>query len=189
MAGMDELKQVAKKQHLRKLEAGERDRRERDYFGARLCENGHLVSAEVGREQLDLSEFCSECGEATISRCTNSECRTRIEGLAKDNWAGERFFEVPSYCRQCGQAYPWYRKRKEAFQELLAMNDEETAIPLADCFDSLVNENPDTPVAIERLRRWMKAAEPTVKSLLTDILKSIAVEKAKRVLLSGDLSS
>ena len=151
------------------------------YDISEICLNGHVRTDTVrrtGREE----KFCSKCGEPTIIQCP--ECNTPIRGeFISDMVVAGILTPAPSYCHNCGSAFPWTSRAMESALEIAETIEltETERIKLKDDFESLTKEGPKTQVAIVRIKSILsKAAKPTgdaIKSVLTSVV-SEAIKKA-----------
>ena len=69
--------------------------------------------------------------------------------------------ELPSFCHECGHAYPWVGKRlqaaKDLADELDELSDEEKQ-KLKATLDDLIPDTPQTEVAGTRFKKIMRRA-------------------------------
>jgi hypothetical protein len=78
------------------------------YDVAQICLNGHVIN-DAARTSHEFNERrCRKCGAETITACI--ECRTPIRGTYHTPGIvvfGGGPVAAPTYCHQCGKAYPW----------------------------------------------------------------------------------
>ena len=153
------------------------------YDVAQLCLNGHKVNARSTEYAESNQDFCSRCGEATITSCPS--CKTSIRGLQFDTALFLPSFQLPAYCIKCGIAYPWTEATLSAARELvdeldsLSVEDKEQ---LKDSFDDLVSDTPRTPLATSRFMRLATKAGVGAASVLREIFVDVVSETTKRIL-------
>ena len=100
--------------------------------------------------------FCHVCGAATITHCQS--CKEHIRGYYHRPDVTLTYpvnYGVPSYCNNCGKAYPWTEGRIRAAQDLADELDLLTEQEKQDLKDSIVDMVRDTPkatVAAERFK-------------------------------------
>ena len=98
-----------------------------EYRTAQICLNGHIITEDIS--ELELCEnFCSQCGEPTITKCP--KCNAPIRGdyyqgylLAISNCI------VPKYCYHCGKPYPWTQTAIDAAVALVEKMDNLKETP------------------------------------------------------------
>ncbi len=79
-------------------------------YHQRVCENGHQITPRIELTS-DNSKFCEKCGASVIEQCRN--CEALIPGAHPGVIEPLGSIPVPSYCNQCGKAYPWTSKKIE----------------------------------------------------------------------------
>jgi hypothetical protein len=153
------------------------------YDASQVCLNGHLISTFARTQPEHNKNFCDKCGAATICKC--QKCDADIRG---------HFFEPgvinlvppgppPSFCHNCGNAYPWTEQRLRAAGEVAdgaEELDENEKLSLKDSVEVLVRNKPSAPNAIIKYKKLAAKAGKQVadglKSLLVDVL-SEAIKK------------
>lgn len=171
--GLSRMKEVMKNGGARKMAS--------EYNTALVCLNGHIVTSWL--EESSPDEFCSKCGESTISACP--ECEIQIRGFVKDS-AGSIPREVLlHYCFNCGNPYPWTQRTMEAAMSLvdeLDGLDEEDKETLKQSINDLVRESPQTTVAVTRFKRLMQKTGGKTAVLLKELVVETVAETTKRML-------
>lgn len=78
-----------------------------EYDTMQVCRNGHQITDSYHGAPEFRQNFCEKCGAETIIEC--QECGAEIQG--KYNVEGVVSVgsskEVPSFCHNCGEPYPW----------------------------------------------------------------------------------
>ena len=155
---------------------------------AQICLSGHIINTYARSESFNNNNFCITCGEKTITKCLTCEHEIRGEYSVTD-WTEygshlEGQYEVPSYCSECGQAFPWTLTRIESAQELACelegLTEDEREL-LANSIPDLIKDSPRTPLAVTRFKKLTsKLGAPTLflfKDILFDVVKE-GVKKA-----------
>lgn len=79
------------------------------HYGMAVCEEGHVVSSIVSAgEKVD--KFCEECMTPVHTKCAN--CGEGLRGRSRTTFYTGNI-SVPNGCRECGQPYPWTKRRLE----------------------------------------------------------------------------
>lgn len=89
---------------------------------------------------------------------------------------------APSYCPNCGNAYPWTETALQAAREYadeLELSAEDTQ-KLKDTFNDLTVDSARTPLAASRFQRFMGSVGKPAAAALTQILVSVLTEEAKK---------
>ncbi len=95
------------------------------YDVAQVCLNGHVTNG-FSRSSPEFNEtFCSNCGERTITVCP--ACNHAIRGQIAGSMIVS--FPAPSFCHNCGEAYPWTARSLTAARELCHGIGEESTLP------------------------------------------------------------
>ncbi len=152
------------------------------YDIAQICLNGHLINSEAYFESGRNQNFCVDCGVATIIKC--EKCKMLIHGSSTSTELYS-YYHVPSFCRYCGEAYPWVATRlraaKDLAEELEELSENEKAL-LKQSIDDIVRDTPQTSVAVTRFKRLVIKGGKEVASAFKDILVDVASETAKKML-------
>ena len=154
---------------------------------AQVCLNGHLIN-EKSKALPELNrEYCERCGSPTITQCP--KCNSNIRGydpsgFEEIGWPGESYSN-PSYCSNCGAAYPWTEAKIQAAREVVAelenIEPEERDI-LHKSIEDLVNETPKTELAAIRFKKAIAKSGKEAVGALKSILIDIVSETAKRII-------
>lgn len=110
---------------------------------ARVCRDGHLIeqayhssSARIG-DSISGDSYCEECGSKTIDSCASCNTFIRIDYLSTTS--GKKI-ELPTYCRSCGDAFPWsstIEEKKAREGKFLNLDEPEIG---GQFYPSLINE-------------------------------------------------
>jgi hypothetical protein len=97
-------------------------------------------------------------------------------------------YNKPSYCYNCGKAYPWTERSLEAAAELAdeidGLTDEEIQ-KLKSSLPDLVKDGPKTTVAETRFKKIIKKAGTEAYGGMKSILVDVVSEAVKKSLFSG----
>lgn len=149
------------------------------YERATICLNGHVCSSY----DANYRKHCKICGETTVSNCQS--CNTPIQGrytIPSVVDLASRY-RKPSYCHNCGHAYPWTTRVIENAIELLALDedlpeDQKEIVKLA--LPDLLVEKPSTPVAVAKYRKFIPKAATYIQDGLKNILVDVVSESVKK---------
>lgn len=142
-----------------------------------LCRNGHLVNFDPHGNPDNNRNFCSTCGEATLTKC--EKCQNPIEDTSY------MIFKAPSFCGDCGSPFPWTATRLEAAHELaktFEYIDEDQRKILDSNIDVLVKDTPSTSIAASKVKTVLRKAGDTATQMFRDILVDIMSETAKKII-------
>jgi hypothetical protein len=137
-----------------------------------VCLNGHIVTNFAKSSPKDTEKFCSRCGEETVLACP--ACKTWLRGNDHDsNVIIGYYVPPPSYCYNCGVAFPWVQRQLESASELVAESEllsEHEKFSLTNTFKDLMTDTPKTPLAVSRFRRLISKAGEELQDGLHKIL-------------------
>ena len=152
------------------------------YEVAQICENGHLITEWYNETPSSRSDYCSKCGEKTITQCLS--CNASIRGhhvFPNVHFIG--VLDIPSFCHNCGNSYPWTKKVIDNAVELVALDDglsREQKEIIQSTFPDLLIETPTTPVAIAKYKKYIGKAQKEIKNGLRQVLTDVVSEAAKK---------
>jgi len=160
------------------------------YDVAQICPNGRVINSAAKSRPEYNAQFCSRCGEKTTAECAH--CHTPVRGslLHDISWSNHQAdYEVnyvrPSFCRTCGEAYPWTHRKLEAAKDLAreldGLDDAERQL-LANSLDDIVRDTPSTSVAATRFKRLVAKGGAAAAEMFKDILTDIVSETAKKMI-------
>jgi len=154
------------------------------YDVAQICMNGHVVNSMAKDYPKSNQDYCSECGEKTITNCP--DCNSNIRGYYHiPGVIGFSDFNTPAYCYNCGSPYPWTISRLEAALELASefdglTNDEKEQ--LKQSLPDLIKNSPKTVVAETRFKKIMKKTGKESYEGMKSILIDVVSETVKKTL-------
>jgi hypothetical protein len=78
-----------------------------EYDIMQVCLQGHKITEYYSSQPEHRQNYCEQCGSETITSC--QECGADIRGNYDVEGAAVVGSEtdVPSYCHDCGEPYPW----------------------------------------------------------------------------------
>lgn len=147
------------------------------YKNATICLNGHVVSSYSS----NYSQFCARCGKETISKCSN--CNTSIRGSYKAPRTTKFRYSPPSYCRSCGNAFPWTETLLNNAVELISLDDDlsdEVKEIIKHALPDLIVETPSTPLATTKYKKFIPEAAKYVQDGLRSLLVDVVSETVKK---------
>lgn len=152
-----------------------------EYDVAQICQNGHVITEMANSAPELRTKHCDRCGAATTTTC--SECSTPIRGYYDCGvFGGLSESKAPSFCHNCGRAYPWTASQIEAATELWveeSIANQEEATKFQESLEDLVKETPKAPLAASRFKKAMAKVGSETVAGIRSILTSIVSETVK----------
>lgn len=151
---------------------------------AQICLNGHVTNSTTIQYPQHSQQHCDKCGEPTITQCP--ACNTPIRGEYQyANVVALTHYQAPSYCFNCGKAFPWTDAKMQAAIELMTeeggLKGEE--IPqFQQSVQDIVRDTPRTQIGASRFKRFLAKAGKETASAVRDIMVDIVSETAKKVI-------
>lgn len=104
------------------------------YDTMQVCLNGHVINDSHHKYPQRNKEFCTKCGQKTITQCP--KCSDPIPGKMQDTgvFAPGSTPSAPEFCQHCGERFPWTQE-KEPLSRL--RKTEETIEELQDLFSKI----------------------------------------------------
>ncbi|WP_428739111.1 DUF2321 domain-containing protein [Sulfurimonas sp.] len=158
------------------------------YDTAQVCLNGHTINDTVNRHPEFNQKFCDKCGAETITACP--ECETPIRGDYHVDGvvAIGHQYTPPSYCHNCGNAFPWLQTALESAQELLdideSINDSDKAL-LINSMKEISKDTPKTEVNALKIKKIAKKLGSDTYDAFIKIAVDVGTEIAKKSLLGS----
>lgn len=154
------------------------------YDIAQLCENGHLITQYAQSSPDSRAPFCSECGSATITTCSNNH---PIKGAYHSDMPIIGFFEYdrPSYCEQCGIPYPWTIASLKAAEDLIQLAeglDQSEKDDFKNAVTALTRDTPQATVATVKYKTYIKKVGGEIGKGIKDVIVDIVSETAKKAI-------
>ncbi len=151
------------------------------YDVAQICQNGHVVNKFTHRYPENNQDFCQTCGTATMTLCP--ACHTPIRGGYWDPFVDR--YEVPKFCINCGEPFPWTDLKIKAANDLAGMLesiDDSDRRMLEESIAELTKDTPAIQVAAVKFQKVMAKAGKKAASAFRDILTDVFSETARKIL-------
>ena len=158
-----------------------------DFAIAHICLNGH-VSTSKSDEFKTKRPFCSLCGELVITTCP--KCETPIHGSFRKRSYIQNIpyhyspgYSKPSYCFNCGAAFPWTQFSINAANELVKCAEQLNEAEKEDfktSINDLLKNTPKTAVAEVKFKKYALKAGSEIAKGLKDILVDLVSETVKK---------
>lgn len=155
------------------------------YNTAQICMNGHVITDTYDKNYEFRQNFCDKCGAKTIICCPNCNIKIRGDYEVPGVISLSGMSTAPSYCYNCGQAYPWTLDKLEATQELLALDcvlSTEELEYLSSNLNSLLIDTPKTNLVATKFKLSLSKISKVTASAVRDIIVDIASESAKKII-------
>jgi len=152
------------------------------YSVGMACLNGHKIAGDAEGSPEFCEEFCSQCGERTITQCP--ACKQNIRGYYQGEGFGLRW-TLPAYCHSCGKAYPWTERKAEALGETIGELDGLTdgeREKLKKAIPDIIADTPKSETAALRFKKAITKVGKVGGKLLTDVLTNVATEAVKKAM-------
>jgi len=161
------------------------------YDVLQVCENGHKITDCYNNNPEERKKFCQECGAPTLTSC--SRCGVEIQGapmevvenldaqLSRRRLRPVRQADIPKYCQNCGEPYPWTQARiRTAIQNLVEFGDlnEEEKKTIAQDVQNIAKDVPEAELSARRIKRiWERG-----KSVGYEVIMELASRTAAQIL-------
>lgn len=154
------------------------------YATAEVCLNGHPTTDNVQRSYERRSKHCGKCGAKTISVCQNCHADIRGDYVVHGVIVIGSEYTPPSYCHECGTAFPWTAEAISAASQIVDDSDlsEDDSEALKTAIEELTKDTPKTPAAALRYRKLAAKAGSVFGEGLNKIIVSVATEAAKKLI-------
>jgi hypothetical protein len=151
---------------------------------AMVCKRGHLITLESGE---GMPPYCSECGAEGVTEC--SSCEAPIAGIAIENVDAHGNLDAsgwtrPSFCNECGSAFPWIDRRERIYELQNRLDreqlDQGDALAAREQLEALADPNLTED---EQVKRWKRLRELAPKfwensqTVITDLVTAYAKRK------------
>jgi hypothetical protein len=162
-----------------------------------VCENGHKITDCYKNNLEERSNFCCECGAATLTACPSCgknidgalqkiEMRPRSVSEARNSLSvgSQKMIrsipaEVPKYCKYCGKPYPWTEKKiQNAIQFLMEsgeLNSQEKET-IGQDVENITKEVPETKLSANKLKRILERCKNISIELFLEISSRTAAK-------------
>jgi hypothetical protein len=154
------------------------------YRVAQVCPNGHTATSLADEHHELREEFCSKCGEATITACPG--CNASIRGYYDSQGVLSLLeYEPPAFCHACGKPFPWTERKVAAAVELVEIGGDLSSDEVAQFrsdLTELTKDSPRTQVASLRFKKVMVKVGGSVASAVHEVVVDVLSEAAKKAL-------
>ncbi len=158
-----------------------------DFGIAQICLNGHVATSKSNDTDIK-QKFCSSCGQSIT--CTCQKCNTPIKGSYREVSQidppysySNALYHKPSYCYNCGTAFPWTQSAAEAANELIDFAEqlsESEKVDLKKSIGDLIQDTPKTAIAEVKFKKYALKAGGEIAKGLKDILIDLVSETVKK---------
>lgn len=155
------------------------------YRVAQVCPNGHVATTAADQNPELREAFCSTCGETTITNCPNCSASIRGDYYVEDVFGFGGDYEPPSFCHNCGKAFPWTERKIASAVELVEVGADLSPDELQQFrsdLTELTKDSPKTQVASLRFKKVMSKVGTSVASGVRDIVVDVLSEAAKKAI-------
>jgi hypothetical protein len=156
------------------------------YNTGAVCLKGHAVAGDI--ESHPPGKFCSKCGASVITACPGCNAPIRGHFVPPGVTGVGGPYSPPSFCFECGKAFPWTIEKiaaaKELADELEDISPEERA-KLKNDLDEVAGGGPRSEVGALRIKRLVGKTTTAVGQALWKISLDVASEAAKKILLGN----
>jgi hypothetical protein len=145
------------------------------YDVALICMNGHVINTMSFEYPVNNTKFCKECGANTIRNCPH--CKSQIQGSIDNGFFHE--FELPKYCHNCGESYPWTETKLKALEETISLMDELSIDEKQELMSSAKNittNNPRSSLSALKIKKLSSKIGKELWSVAKEIIIGIGTE-------------
>ncbi len=155
----------------------------KEYEKAQICESGHIISRRSSDFTTD--KFCSSCGAKILDVCP--KCNAPFKGEPKNMEAAYLIkIKPPAYCYECGEPYPWTKRKMKAVAEEIKLEmelTEQQQKELISALPALVNEIPETRASAQKVKNILGFIGKAAANALIEEIVTFACSVAKEILL------
>ena len=162
---------------------GKTDSMREGYDTMEVCLNGHQITDMAVSQPISRQPFCSKCGSATITGCT--QCQRLIRGHRHiPGVFSVHRTPVPKYCIDCGTPYPWQTAAIQNFNEILHETDltEQQLAEAEKALPDVIQDGPKTEIASMRLGKVLKSLQKPAYDIAVKVVTDIASDTAKKIM-------
>lgn len=152
---------------------------------AQICLKGHVINSAYEASPELNKKYCPEDGEATITECPH--CHARIAGrITYSNVWGSDDFQIPSFCIECGKAYPWTENKiavaQELAKEIEGVKEEDVQV-LERSIVEISKNDAQAQLGATRIKKILASVGGASVDVLKGVIVEVASSTAKKVLL------
>jgi hypothetical protein len=151
------------------------------YDVMQVCLNGHQITEYAESQPQGCKNFCSDCGEKTITACPG--CNANIRGYR--HIAGVFHVStppVPKFCANCGKAFPWQTRAVEHLNEILKddkLGDSDLE-ELNKALPDVMRDTVKTESAALKVKRIFGKLGKPAYDIAIKVFTDVATEAAKK---------
>lgn len=159
------------------------------YDVAQICLNGHIINERAKGVPVHNKNFCDKCGKETITKC--EKCGAEIRGYHRVPNVisiSSEPMEIPKFCHNCGEMYPWTKSKFQALSEVVDLMEELEEIEkeeLKQASELISTDNPKTQVGVLKIKKYLDKVSDTMgdvaKNLIVEIASEIAIKYMKEI--------
>jgi hypothetical protein len=159
-----------------------------NYDTAQICLNGHAINDTVNRNPEFNQKFCDKCGSETITTCPTCHISIRGDYHVDGVIAFGHEYLPPSYCYNCGNAFPWLQAAFDSAKELLdideSISDNEKGL-LISSMKEISKDTSKTEVNALKIKKLAKKLGSDTYDAFIKIAVDVGTEIAKKSLLGS----
>ncbi|MDA3945788.1 MAG: DUF2321 domain-containing protein [Helicobacteraceae bacterium] len=155
---------------------------------AQVCLNGHVINSSAQSSPEFNQNFCDQCGAETITSC--QKCNTPIRGKYHASGMIIVGFQYipPSYCHNCGSAFPWLQTALDSATELLDFDEQINAEDkelLINSMKEISKDSPRTELNALKIKKLAKKLGADTYDAFIKIAVDVGTEIAKKALMGA----
>jgi hypothetical protein len=151
------------------------------YDVMQVCLNGHQITEYAESQPESRENFCSNCGEKTITACP--KCNTNIRGYRHiEGVFHSADSPAPKYCINCGQAFPWQTRAVEHLNDVL----KDSALGAGDleelnrALPDVLRDTVKTQSAAQKVKGILGKLGKQTYDIAIKVVTDVATEAAKK---------
>lgn len=166
------------------------------YDIASICGNGHVICKAITFEHHKNADFCKDCGEKAITECPKCDFaiqgaphptpavryRAQLHQQAAEDAFDTVCYRAPSYCRNCGEAYPWTATKIEAAINMFLEFGGLDKAQMATIKQDVTNVSKDIPGTELSAMKIKKIWDSTPVAIAREIIMEFSSRTAAKIL-------
>lgn len=152
------------------------------YYTAQICMRGHVITSIADSNPESLQNYCEKCGSETIKECPT--CSNEIKGSSRKPTLVLNY-SPPSFCPECGEAYPWTESRIEGAKELIEVAEELSEKDkelVKDYIDQIAEDTQKADSAAIKFKKKLSDVAGPIRDRLYDYAMDLASETIKKMI-------